>query len=388
MKNNPKNRILIVGPVEHLASLNFVDSTIKYLTRSGMEVVVLTSDKSFEGIWANDTNVFVYKFLMGSSKRDILYKNTFGLLRSISFLIKGNSINSILAVGQLGLISSGIISLFSLKNIIYLNVEIWFGRENGSWWLTQAYSMMLKHLERIFNARARYSITQDTGRAELLARVNKVNVSSIKLLPNSPIGNAKFERCHYLHQKYELSEETKIILWIGMLPRYSEAEALVLQAKSWPDPYVLVFHTRYDAQSDSYIKKLRDLSDPQKTLFSLKPISYESLDKIITSAHIGLALYKNTGLNASMMGKSSGKIAQFLRYGIPVISQKFSSLEWIADENAGILVDNVSEINSTITEIDQNYPAVSNNAIYAFNEHLSVELYLRKSYANIINIPN
>ena len=106
---------------------------------------------------------------------------------------------------------------------------------------------------------------------------------------------------------------------------------------------------------------------------------------IVSSAHIGLALYKNTGLNASKVGKSSGKIAMFLKCGIPVVCQNFDSTAWIHESNAGVLVNKIQEVDKAITLIDDDYNNKTLNAINSYNRYLETSKYLENCFSKISN---
>src|SRR5205814_4069519 len=105
-------------------------------------------------------------------------------------------------------------------------------------------------------------------------------------------------------------------------------EAIIDSAGGWPEPWVLVIHTRYAAESSAYVDNLRSRANLRRVLFSLKPVPRQEYDPLIDGADVGLAFYVPTSgssftqSNVQTIGLSSGKLAYYLRAGLPVIVNK------------------------------------------------------------------
>jgi len=110
----------------------------------------------------------------------------------------------------------------------------------------------------------------------------------------------------------------------------------------------------------------------------------DSLNSILMSCDVGIAWYNNISLNFSTAGQSSGKIATYLKFGLPVVANRYPSTEEaLAKPGCGICVDGMSEIAAALGEISGNYTFLSANArleyerLYRFeNYHQSIREFL------------
>ena len=91
---------------------------------------------------------------------------------------------------------------------------------------------------------------------------------------------------------------------------------------------------------------------------------------LVDGADIGIAFYVSTGdstytgQNVQSLGLSSGKIAYYLRAGIPVIVNQAGSIsELLRREKCGIVVENGQEIGRAIAEIAQQYESTVNGPV-------------------------
>ena len=85
--------------------------------------------------------------------------------------------------------------------------------------------------------------------------------------------------------------------------------------------------------------------------FSLKPVPRQDYDPLIDGADVGLAFYVSvpgssfTGSNVQTIGLSSGKLAYYLRAGLPVIVNRAASIaEQVEASGCGPGVDDASNI--------------------------------------------
>src|SRR6202022_4721372 len=127
--------------------------------------------------------------------------------------------------------------------------------------------------------------------------------------------------------------------------------AIVDSAGAWPEPWVLVIHTRYEAETSAYVDDLRKRADPRRVWFSLKPVPRQEYDPLIDGADIGLAFYVPSGdssftqSNVQTIGLSSGKLAYYLRAGLPVIVNRAASIADVVEASGcGIAVEGAREV--------------------------------------------
>jgi hypothetical protein len=167
------------------------------------------------------------------------------------------------------------------------------------------------------------------------------------------------------------------VLHAGSLGDWTGIEELVEFARQWPDPWVLVVHTRYDAEFAPYVERLRALADPRNVFLSLKPVPRQDYDALIDGADVGLAFYipdpgsAFTQRNLLTLGLSSGKLAYSLRAGLPVIVNRAASIaEEVDAHRMGVSVQDASGVGAALATITQAYEQFSRNALTFFEERL------------------
>jgi len=167
------------------------------------------------------------------------------------------------------------------------------------------------------------------------------------------------------------------VIHSGSLGDWTGVEAIVDSANDWPRPWVLVIHTRYDAQSSSYVDQLRSRSDPQRVLFSLKPVARQEYDPLIDGADAGVAFYVPragsafTQRNVQTIGLSSGKLAYYARAGLPVVVNRAASVADLVEScSMGVAVEDARGIGAALERVSADYDRFSEGALRFFDEHL------------------
>ena len=167
--------------------------------------------------------------------------------------------------------------------------------------------------------------------------------------------------------------DQRVVLYAGSLGQWTGVHEIVKSVKSWPENWVLVVHTRYDARSSAEVEELRELAAPGRVFFSRVPVSRQQYETLIDGADIGIAFYVSTPgstytqQNVQAVGLSSGKIASYLRSGLPVIVNEAASISNLAlREDCGVEVQGPSDIGPAITRIAQDYQGYSARACRVF----------------------
>lgn len=275
-----------------------------------------------------------------------------------------------IGVDQYGLIIAGILGKTLQIPYLYFSLELLFFDE-----IRSKFIKILKRLETFFNRSAFFTIIQDIERAELLRKENHLPISAnIVCLPNSSTGEVIGKKSHYLRSKFDISSERVIILYSGTIsPEFMPLE-LVKMVVSWKENYVLILHSGRSINYDNeYVKEVLKFIDNKVVFLDTTFISENEYEEMISSADIGLALYKTTGSkNIYYIGLSSGKIARYLKCGLPVVVSNLPSLARLIDEyQCGIFVDAVEQLPIAIEKIISEYEFYSANAIHCFNDKYS-----------------
>jgi hypothetical protein len=254
----------------------------------------------------------------------------------------------------------------------YFSLELLLSSE-----LSTAAEAQLKAHERELSRQAALVVVQDEDRARLLADDNGIAWERLVLVPNAPPGPARRQPTRYWHTRFDLPPEARVVIHSGSLGDWTGVEDIVDSARDWPDPWVLVIHTRYDAESSEYVERLRTRADPRRVWFSLKPVRRQDYDALIDGADVGLAFYVPTGAssftgsNVGTIGLSSGKLAYYLRAGLPVAVNRASSIARLVESRgAGVAVEDARSIGSALDRLAADYDALSAGACAFFEDQL------------------
>lgn len=277
----------------------------------------------------------------------------------------------VVGVGIRGLYIGAILTLIRRTPLVYHSLELY-----PSWERRNPLSRVAKAVERWANRRCNFTIIQDELRASILSKDNRVPMNRIVFMPNAAPGKASRIRSSYLREKFSITSEKKIILFAGTLfGRNLPTLSLVCMAQPWPDDWVLVLHSNA-ILSDVFLNEIRKADSKSRVVLSCEPLDADQIGKLISSADIGLAIYDPKDDNMLNMGLSSGKLAEYLRYGLPVV---VSDLRYTADivsqYNCGIVIDRLESLENAIKIILTNYDIYAENAIRCFNEVWSLDNY-------------
>jgi glycosyltransferase involved in cell wall biosynthesis len=246
----------------------------------------------------------------------------------------------------------------------------------------------LKVEERQLSRRAAFVVVQDEGRARLLVDDNELAWDRVVLVPNAPSGPARRQPSGYWHARFDdLPAEARVVVHSGSLGDWTGIDGIVESAAAWPEPWVLVVHTRYDAESSAYVDALRTKADSRRVRFSVKPVPRRDYDALIDGADIGLAFYvpvdgsSFTQSNVQTIGLSSGKLAYYLRAGLPVVVNRAASIAALVESSGcGIAVDDASSIAPALDRIATGYTGFSSASRAFFGEHLD----FRRAFRDVI----
>jgi glycosyltransferase involved in cell wall biosynthesis len=260
--------------------------------------------------------------------------------------------------------------------LVYYSLELLLDKEIGE----NDRLRELKNAEVAASRRSAFSIIQDEARADLLKRENSLRNDQIVCVPNSPLKRSAVGKGAW-HQKLDLPPTARVVLVSGSVAAWSGIKEIIQSTDGWPEKWVLVIHTRAAHQDSPYIAELFSAAARSRPIyFSLNPVPRKQYDDLVASADIGIAFYVPqpesiyTQENIRTIGLSSGKIAYYLRAGLPVIVNDATSLaEFVQVTGCGIVVSSTAEIGDAIQEIDERYSEFSRRAYLAFERHFDFE---------------
>jgi hypothetical protein len=257
--------------------------------------------------------------------------------------------------------------------VVYYSLELLLSNEVSS-----DADRRLKEQERRLLRQAPFVIVQDAERGRLLVEDNELAWERLVLVPNAPPGPARRRRSDFWRQRFGLGPDRRVVLHSGSLGAWTGIENILASVPAWPDGWVLVIHTRYDAESSSYVDGLRAKAS-DRVFFSLKPVPRGMLDDLVDGADVGLAFYVPTAesaytqSNIQTIGLSSGKLAYYLRAGLPVIVNAQASVSGLLEASGcGRAVADAGGIADGLRAVAADYDARSRAACAFFEQHLDI----------------
>jgi hypothetical protein len=113
----------------------------------------------------------------------------------------------------------------------------------------------------------------------------------------------------------------------------------------------------------------------------------QDYDPLIDGADVGLAFYVSTGgssftqRNVQTIGLSSGKLAYYLRAGLPVVVNRAASVASLVEASGcGMAVEDVRGIGLSLERIALDYATFSRRACDFFAEHLD----FRRAFGEVV----
>ncbi len=264
-------------------------------------------------------------------------------------------------------------TLFPSCRPLYYSLELYF-RDNA---YNLHYPKQIMELERSEIHTIKGLIIQSEERETLFRDEYHLSPAiPTFLLPITYMQHSSGERSDYLRTKFNIPGNQKIALHLGGIQEQHcllEVAAAFYNVQDW----ALVMHGNafgdYKKNLETFIRQNK-LSNVYISDDYLEQI--EDLDIVLKSADAGIAWYKNVSPNFTTAGKSSGKISAYLRFGLPVIANKYkSTVEAIEGKGCGICVDSFERIPTALRNVEASYRYYSNNAICEYDSVYWFENY-------------
>lgn len=284
-----------------------------------------------------------------------------------------------------GLLTATLVALLQRAPVLYWSLEIHFLDK-----VRNPAQRLVKRLERWCHRRARLTVVQDRFRAASLVAENGVDPQTVVLVPNSPADAPPGRKYHHFHERFALPPSQRVVLHIGWIDSALMSLELAQYAASWPTNWSLVFHERERrSPSESYLREVEE-AGRGRVLLSLNPVPYDQLDEIVASGDVGIVLYREElGPNFSEIVGASGKLAHYLRCGLPVVCADLPGFrELLTQYECGLWVSGLEQVADALQQIFFNYEAFSANAIkcylerYEFNRHFERVLGIMEAAQN------
>ena len=232
-------------------------------------------------------------------------------------------------------------------------------------------------------------ISQSKERLDLITNLKKIGTGTIDCfsIPHARLKTHKIERLNYFNKTFKITKENTILLHLGWIHDVMDSYNLAKSSLDWNENTKLVFHERAKRDyGDPYIRRISELKS-NKLHLSLNPVPYNHLDELIQSCDIGLVIYNPSEYGSSWqnIAKASGKLADYLAFGKPVICSNLNDLrELIRKYEFGFAFDELSEIPSLVAKINENYKFYSSNALKCFSKEFEFSKFFNPFLNRII----
>ncbi|MFZ4855392.1 MAG: hypothetical protein ACOYL3_03250 [Desulfuromonadaceae bacterium] len=296
-------------------------------------------------------------------------------VKSAESIIGTKKYKCLFGVEPLGMMAAYQLSLQQDTPFSYYNMELHI----ESQCITPS-DFIVKEIEKTYNKFALFTITQDLERARLIAEENGIQEGSIIAVPVCAEGEPfKIKTC-YLRDLFGLAPDIRIILYAGFIADWAMCAEIAESAQSWPQNWVLIFHT-HGYNNENYIKNVRRF-ESSNVLFSLSPVPYEELSAFLASADIGIALYRDLGANFTLISSASGKLAHYLKSGLPVVVNSYPGISKIINQyTCGIAIDDIGQLQEAIGNIFENYQLMQSGAHQCYDAKYKFSRY----FANVVD---
>ena len=296
----------------------------------------------------------------------------------------------LIAVDNSGLIAASIVCFLSRTNpiLVFWSLEIDTGKS----------PLVLRQLhDLLFSRCVRFAdilVIQENSRVKVLGKKLNIDFKSLNtfLIPHSPIAFDKglhrneVEKSQFFQKKFSLSGDEKIILHAGWIHDAMCVDRIAEVAKAWKSSYKIVLHERERrSQNEPFIRHVCQLSE-NRVLLSLDAVSFDRMDEVFSSAHIGIIAYdKKYGGGRENAHKASGKLGQYLKCGVPVIALDLPGYaEMFQRYRCGMVFQNFEEIEDCIDRILQDYESFQTESLRCFEEEFDFKKYFNPLLDHLI----
>ena len=288
----------------------------------------------------------------------LLYRNKSSLYNNILICIDSNTL----------------ISSFIFNKLFNSNIkQVFWSLEVTSYNDLDLFDRILNKLELHALRTTKIIISQSVERLELVPNIKNLDTSNLKkfFIPHSRLKNNNLDRNYFFNHLFNLKKNNTILLHLGWIHDVMDSYNVAKSTAHWEKNLKLVFHERSQrSTTDPYIQKITNISSSSIHL-SLNPVPYEELGELISSCDIGIVVYKTQeyGCSWENISKASGKLADYLSFGKPVICSNIPDLKTLISKyNCGLIFNELDELPSLVNKINDSYSMYSQNALKCFNE--------------------
>lgn len=263
--------------------------------------------------------------------------------------------------------------LFPTARPYYFSLELYF--RNNHFNLPYPRSIIKK--DRILVKNIRGLIIQSEEREKFFRQEYDLSpIIPSFFLPVTYLQSSYIEKSGYLREKYSIPRNKKLALHLGGIQEYYSCIEIGLAFSEMHD-WVLIFHGYHFGE---YIDRFRRILRDRNIVNVIISDDYfefiEDMDPLLMSSDVGIAWYNDMGPNFTTSGKSSGKISAYMRFGLPVIANRYpSTISAIEKTGCGVCIDTFNGFRGALDAIIAKYDTFSGNCIREYDAVYHFENY-------------
>jgi hypothetical protein len=381
-KNLNEKRITFIHPEGNFNSNPHLGAVLEHLCDNGYVVDVYVTKRSISQAALHPAMQVHFQPELYSRLITAISRLWFGILpaRLLCLLAYPRfRSNLIIGVDTDGMIIAAHLGQLKRRPTAYFSYEIIFAAEAGKF---------RKRAEINACRNISFAVVQDQVRGTHLARENQIAIGKLVYMPVAAAG-ASSAQPGWLRQKLGIQSDKKIALLMGSLEKWCGLNEILDSLPKWPDDWCLVIHGR-DGLNNSEIKGFLD-SHPTRIFVSSEPFETDrDLGAMLGDVDLGLAFYYPdyssiwTGRNLKYVGLASGKIATFLRFGVPVMVNQIGEMANHVEHNRlGHVVNAVADIPAILEAVKSKDGAAVERCQSFFDESLSASATMRSLMTQI-----
>ena len=319
----------------------YLIDTAKSLAQAGWQVDVLAwADAPLPEYQFQDPRIHTHRFHHVARGDSSIHH----LVRFVAYVVWAVAVacrrhySSFIGFDQNGLIAASLASLISGNApVLYYSPELHVSKD-----LTALKDRVKKQMERLFSRHAKAIIVQNRRRADILIRDNGLGAKQVYLVPNAPLAGDDFtcppDFLPNLLARHGIHGSRIVVLHIGTISDLTRVREIAQTVDEWPSKCILVVHGWGQPEYIEELIRFASRYDPPRIIISRSVLPYDELQGLVRLADIGLALYLGDIVNRYEM--ASGKLYQYMKAGLPVITSDFPALREVVETNeAGVCID-------------------------------------------------
>jgi glycosyltransferase involved in cell wall biosynthesis len=239
----------------------------------------------------------------------------------------------------------------------------------------------LRDAEKKYHKLAAATIVQDELRADVLLKSNGIDQRNVLYFPVSVKGNLIREKSKYLQNKFNIGDDKKILLYFGSFDKTRCTTQMVRMARNLDDDVILVVH---GWGSKRYLDYLQAIADKKKVIFSLDFLAEDEIASMVSSSHIGIALYDTKNFNDRLVAFSSNKVAYYAQCGVPLIAFDTESFRELVNSYQCVeLITHINETPQKVRKILENYDLYQQQSYSAYQRFYDLDENFSKLISNL-----